>query len=464
MLRYAFSVPQATGVVVTPLSRNMLEGGQAAIDVSLAVAPMATTTLTVTRTSGDSDVSVTTGALTFTPANWNVPQVVRIAAAQDADTANDTAVVTVMGAGYTPESIDVSVVDDDRPTLLLAPPFLQITEGAAATFAVSLEFAPAAPVTVTVARTSGDADVSISGSATLQFDSSNYATPQAVTVLLAEDPDTIAGTATVSVSAPTFPTRTVAVTEVENDAVAPIITSPPVVTAIAGAPYRYDLKATGVPNPAYSLLAGPAGMALDPPTGVLTWTPPAVGTFAVRVLAANGVLPDWPQNFILSVVADQPPTAVLTRPQPNETVSGAHAEFFGDGVDDVGTVKGVFSIDGADVFTDTPTPGNHFHLGGAHTQWDTTALSNGPHTVRLTVTDTSGQTGFVDTTVVVDNPVDAGTPGPDAGIPALDGGLGPAAPPRGCGCASAPVSLLGCLALLALRRQPSQFCSRLRAR
>lgn len=444
VVRYAYTVASPSTVVVGPLSRSMLEGGRAAVSVSLASAPAGNVTLSAARTSGDPDVSVVTGAtLTFTPTDWNVPQQVVVAAAQDVDTVNDSAVVTVMGGGLTPETVDLAVVDDDVPALVVKPPLVGVLEGGLATFTVALAFAPATPVTVTVARSGGDPDLTVAAGATLTFDSSNFSVPRTVTVAAADDVDLVSGTATFSVTAAGFPTRTVTATEVENDAVAPSIVSPPVTTAVAGAPYRYVLAATGIPAPAFALLEAPAGLGLDGATGTLAWTPPTPGTFTVRIAAANGVPPDAAQNFRLTVVEDQPPVAVLTKPAANDVVSGANAEFFGDGVDDVGTVQAEFRVDGTLQYLDT-SAGNHFHFGGAHNHWDTTGLANGPHTVRMTVFDTAGQQGFAEAAIVVDNPgPDAGPGAPDAGT--LDAGVGPGAPARGCGCGAssgAPLLLL----------------------
>ena len=46
-------------------------------------------------------------------------------------------------------------------------------------------------------------------------------------------------------------------------------------------------------------------------------------------------------------------------------------------------------MDGTLAYTDTNTEG-HYHHGGAHNLWDTTALPNGPHTLTFTVFDDLG--------------------------------------------------------------------------
>jgi hypothetical protein len=143
-------------------------------------------------------------------------------------------------------------------------------------------------------------------------------------------------------------------------------------------------------------------MTINATTGVISWTPAATGPANVTVRAANGILPNADQSFTITVNADQPPTALLSHPLDGATVSGANAEFFGSAVDDVHCVRAEFYIDGVLRYTDVNT-GNHYHFGGGHLRWDTTQLSNGPHTLRYVVVDTAGQTGFVERTVTVSN-------------------------------------------------------------
>ncbi|MBM4165303.1 MAG: RCC1 repeat-containing protein, partial [Lentisphaerae bacterium] len=96
------------GVTVT-------EGGTATFQVKLTAAPAATVTVIARRTSGDADITVQSGSnLVFTTANWSTYQTVTLAAAQDADAENGSAVISLMG-------VDVGAVvtatenDNDAP-------------------------------------------------------------------------------------------------------------------------------------------------------------------------------------------------------------------------------------------------------------------------------------------------------------------------------------------------------------
>ena len=57
----------------------------------------------------------------------------------------------------------------------------------------------------------------------------------------------------------------------------PAITSTPITTATINQPYQYQATANG-PGVTWSLVSGPAGMAIGATTGLVTWTPSAAGT------------------------------------------------------------------------------------------------------------------------------------------------------------------------------------------
>ena len=78
---------------------------------------------------------------------------------------------------------------------------------------------------------------------------------------------------------------------IDVSGVAPVITSAPVINATVGEPYSYNVDATGVPAPTYSLITSPAGMTIDPSTGLIQWTPNAsqLGSNPVTVAATNSV-------------------------------------------------------------------------------------------------------------------------------------------------------------------------------
>ena len=106
------------GLTVTPTSLTIAEGSTGTYTVELNTQP--TAQVTVAIGSDNSDVTTSLTMLTFTTSNWNSAQTVTVSAAQDADTADDTAVLTLnpSGADYASVSdatVTVTVTDDDLP-------------------------------------------------------------------------------------------------------------------------------------------------------------------------------------------------------------------------------------------------------------------------------------------------------------------------------------------------------------
>ena len=398
--RTAYRTPQ--GLVVTPTHLNLAEGGAQGFSISLATQPAGNVTVNIARTGGDPDVSVQGSEdIQFTPQNWATPQAVRLRAAHDADTTDDTATFAVAAAGLTAVTVTTFVNDDDSADLDVSATQLQISEGGNGSFTVALRTRPASNVTVTVTRIAGDANITVQSGEVMVFTPDNYSVPQTASIAAEEDADSANDTATIAVEGQGG-RRLVVVTAIDNDLAPPAFTSTPITTAVVNAPYTYDANASGNPAPTYSLVAAPPGMTIDTTTGVISWTPSATGPADVTVRASNGRLPNADQPFTITVNADRPPTALLSHPLDGATVSGANAEFFGSAVDDVHAVRAEFYIDGVLRYTDVNN-NDHYHFGGGHLLWDTTQLSNGSHTVRFVVVDTAGQSGFAERTVTVNN-------------------------------------------------------------
>ncbi|NVJ09689.1 PQQ-dependent sugar dehydrogenase [Myxococcus sp. AM001] len=453
--------PAAPGqkLVVSGLQPRVEEGGRAAFTVRLAEAPASEVSVQVSRALGGSeDLSIVSGAaLTFTASNWSVPQVVTLTAAVDEDATPDVATFMVVADGLPEVAVVATTIDNNSPRLELTASQVTIVEGGTATFGVSLSQRPSRNVTVNVTRTRGDEDLTVQSGATLTFSTSDWNTPKEVTLAAAPDADNLDGMALITVAAPGLDAREVEAREQDTDPLAPVIHSEPVTTAVVGNPYRYEVRATARPTPTYALVGTVAGMRMDAATGVITWEPTETGTVDVTVRVSNGVAPDATQSFTITVSLDSPPTALLTRPEDGERVSGATAEFYGDCVDDVGCTHAEFYVDDVLRYTDVQSE-NHFHFGGEHNRWDTTDLTPGWHRVRFVVVDSTGQQGSAEATVCVGEvpcepqPSDAGTD--------TDGGTQPPPPhePGGCDCNAMPLAPLawGSLAWLALQRRRSR--------
>lgn len=94
-----------------------------------------------------------------------------------------------------------------------------------------------------------------------------------------------------------------------QDAARPVFNSGPNTFARAQTPYLYQASSTGNPAATYSLATAPAGMTIDGPTGVVSWTPTMaqIGVQNVTITATN-IAGSTDQSFAITVDPPIPPT------------------------------------------------------------------------------------------------------------------------------------------------------------
>ncbi len=103
---------------------------------------------------------------------------------------------------------------DTYGNIVLSKSTATINEGATDTFTVKLDKAPTNSQTVNIS--SNNSDVTLSTN-TLTFDSSNYSTPQTVTINVAEDSDTVNDNCTLTLSSNNVSSKTITITIIDND-------------------------------------------------------------------------------------------------------------------------------------------------------------------------------------------------------------------------------------------------------
>ncbi len=104
---------------------------------------------------------------------------------------------------------------------------------------------------------------------------------------------TVTAANTVGISSPSPASTTVAPAGPPAPPVSsatPVFSADSPSSAAAGSPYSYTFVASGIPTPTFAVGSGalPAGLALDPTTGVLSGTPTASGTFTVTATNSAG--------------------------------------------------------------------------------------------------------------------------------------------------------------------------------
>ncbi|GGL15658.1 hypothetical protein Sme01_21340 [Sphaerisporangium melleum] len=116
--------PAPLRILISPASITVREGRSASVQVTLSRQPPGNVTVGTARVYGDADLSQS-GSITFTPANWNVPQLITVTAAEDADTENGTATFDSRSSQISGSSAvlwQATESDNDLPTPTPAPP------------------------------------------------------------------------------------------------------------------------------------------------------------------------------------------------------------------------------------------------------------------------------------------------------------------------------------------------------
>jgi hypothetical protein len=105
-------------IVVSSESLTVPEGGTAQFTVTLAVRPEANRTVLITKsTGGDPDLTADVASLLFTPDNWNQPQTVTIAAAQDLDAISGTTVFVLSSTGVVNRTVTATEQEETQEVL-----------------------------------------------------------------------------------------------------------------------------------------------------------------------------------------------------------------------------------------------------------------------------------------------------------------------------------------------------------
>ncbi|MBF2753661.1 MAG: hypothetical protein ISN29_00115, partial [Gammaproteobacteria bacterium AqS3] len=195
------------GLVLSPASLRVDEGGSRTFEVSLVTQPSGEVTVRLSQDDDatNEDVTLDKTTLTFTASNWGTTQEVEVSAGDDSDAIDDSATIelTASGGGYggVTRSVEVAVRDTDEAKLTITAGSdpLAVEEGKSAAFSVKLASEPSGAVTVDLSR-SGDTDVTVDKS-TLTFTAGNWNTAQEIEVSAAEDLDAIDDRAAIELSA-----------------------------------------------------------------------------------------------------------------------------------------------------------------------------------------------------------------------------------------------------------------------
>ena len=184
------------GVTIEPTTISVQSGQSNEYTVVLGSEPTGDVTVTIAGHSG-TDLGLDKTVLTFTADDWDTAQTVTVTAVPEATAASVTLSHSVSGGDY--ESVPAAsvtvtiVVPGDELTIQVgvttSEQVIAVPEGSSNTYSLLLGSRPASNVTISVSLPSGN-DLSID-LPTLTFTTTNWATPQTVTLSASEDEDAV---------------------------------------------------------------------------------------------------------------------------------------------------------------------------------------------------------------------------------------------------------------------------------
>ncbi len=155
----------------------------------------------------EGDLTPDRQCLSFEPSTWKDEQMVTLIAASDDDSENDQLSLTLRASGgkYTNAElpIEVTIIDDDSPQLLVDPKSLTIDEGQSESFKVKLKTQPSKDVEVSMISSQEGLRLSQSK---LTFTNSSWDVNQTVNVTALDDPDSNDETITITLDAANYGT------------------------------------------------------------------------------------------------------------------------------------------------------------------------------------------------------------------------------------------------------------------
>ena len=213
--------PATEPTIVAVTTADVGEGGTYTLNVALSANPAEA--VTVTATESDPDITVTPASRTFSTTNGTNNQTFTISGVQDADSANESATLTLTASGGSSDTHTVTfTIEDDEGTPSTGPAIVAVTsasvnEGGTYTLNVRLSANPTSAVTVRA--TESDADISVTPASRV-FSTSNGTTNQTFTISGLHDADTTNDSATLTLTASggSTDTHTVTFTISDDDA------------------------------------------------------------------------------------------------------------------------------------------------------------------------------------------------------------------------------------------------------
>jgi arabinogalactan endo-1,4-beta-galactosidase len=189
-------------IVLNKTNMNVQQANRGTFTVKLDRAPSSNQVVTISKSN--SNISIDLTQLTFTPSNWNIEQTVTVSGITVGSTT-----ITVSSNGVSSKTIGVAIASSTATygKMTISKAGATVRRGSTTTFTVKLNSAPSTNQTINISSTNGAVTVS---SSSLTFTTSNWSTPQTVTLSGAS-----VGGATITLTSSGVDTKQVAVSVVD---------------------------------------------------------------------------------------------------------------------------------------------------------------------------------------------------------------------------------------------------------
>ncbi len=267
-------------LVVSSTSVTIDEGGTVTFWVRPEGRPSSNVEVDITGYTGaDLDTTASTPRkLTFSPSDWDQAQTVTIGAKHDGDEDDDseTLTLTATGGSTDTETINVTIIDDDFPHLVITPASVIVDEEDSAAFTVMLDKQPSIDAVVEITGYAGtDLDTTASAPRKLTFSPSDWDQAQTVTIGAKHDGDFVDDQEilTLTASGASTDTKTVTVDILDDDSAA-LVVDPVPVTVAEGGSESYMVKLAAQPSATVTVATtGHSGTDLTLDETTLTFNP-----------------------------------------------------------------------------------------------------------------------------------------------------------------------------------------------
>nr|WP_321405449.1 Ig-like domain-containing protein [uncultured Carboxylicivirga sp.] len=193
--------------ILTPTSLQINEGNSESFTIVLTAQPSSPITINIQSNNTDA-ATVSSASITFNSNNWNTEQSITINSIIDANSIDESVIITASintatsdpdFASVSNKTLDVTIIDNDIADFIISANPIAIDEGAQGNFTVVLTAQPINPVIINLTNNNTGL-IAVDPTSSITFNSTNWNIAQTITVTGLQDDDATDEVATITLS------------------------------------------------------------------------------------------------------------------------------------------------------------------------------------------------------------------------------------------------------------------------